>query len=71
MHRAAGVAIVAKLFAFALGGIVALAVAAMATRSASDWMAERYQQPRYARAAGVAVFLIIMLVLGLGAARFL
>jgi hypothetical protein len=71
MHRAAGVAIVAKLFAVALATIVALALAAMATRSASDWMTQRYQKPGYARAAGVAVFLIIMVVLGLGAARFL
>jgi len=69
VHRAAGVAFGAKLFAFGIASVVALAVAVMATRSASDWMKGHFEQPIYARSAGVAVFVIVLLLLGLGAAR--
>ena len=70
-HRGAGVAIGGKLLMFGLGTVFVLTLATMAMLSASDWTKKRYNQPDYSRAAGIGIFLIVVLVLGFAMARFL
>ena len=71
MHRGAGVAFGGKLLMFGLGTVFIFALAAMAMSSASDWTKTRYNRPDYSRGAGLAVFLIVVLVLGFAMARLL
>jgi Mn2+/Fe2+ NRAMP family transporter len=70
-HRGAGVEFGAKLLIFGLGITFAIALGIMAMRSASDWTVRQYKRPEYSRAAGLGVFLFVVLVLGFAMARFL
>lgn len=70
-HRGAGIIFGARLLELGLAATVALIVAAMATLSVSDWVRQHYGDPDYAQAAGVVTFIVVVVVLGSGIARFL
>jgi len=67
--RAAGVMFGGKLLMLGLGAMVVFALATMAMLSASDWTRRRYKTTDYSRAAGIGVFVVVLLVLGFALAR--
>ena len=69
-HRGAGILFGAKLVTIAIASIVAIAVAIMAAMSTSDLVNARYGRPEYSRIAGLAIFFVVVLVLGFGVVRF-
>jgi hypothetical protein len=60
-----------RLIIVLLVAIPTIVLASQAARSASEWTARRYGQLQMSRAAGLAIFLAIILVVGFALARIL
>jgi len=71
LHRFAGFMTLGKVFAIAIGTVLALSVIVLGYLYVADWLKERYGVVGLSRGAGLIVVGVLLVALGVGLSRIL